>query len=253
MLDNFYSRAALGGAVNLGRTLIQAHGSIGGHKNVFVKLIKSSKDAFCYPTTGGIMTNPFKGRAKIYAGDLVEYTPNQGASAGATVKVLKYYEVAKAATNSDTSIYLVRDGYHHIPFAGDNIMVGAKTFATKGTGVTVTAVEKTTESDKEVYKVTLSATLGAALKVGDILVEAASAGSSVLPMVTAPNAYADKDMDFLYDPNTGDDDFEGAKYLFTPCLANEDTVLDLNAVGTLPPAVLAINKCSTPGWFYTNF
>jgi hypothetical protein len=253
MLDNYYSRAALGGAVNLGRTLVQAHGSIGGHKNVFVKITKSGKSELTYPTTGGIMTNPFKGRAKMYAGDLVEYTPNQSATEGATVKVLKYYEVAKAATATDTEIYLIRDGYHHIPFVGDNIMVGAKSFATKGTGVTVTAVVKTTDSNKDVYKLTLSATLGAALKVGDILVEAASAGSSVLPMVTNPNAILDTDMDFLYDPTTDDDDFDGAKYFFTPCLANADAVLNLKAVGTLPPAVLAANKCSTTGWFYLNF
>lgn len=250
MLDNYYSRHEAGGAVMLGRTLIQAHGSIGGHRNVFVKLIKGSKNALCYPTFGGVMKNPFKGHAKIYAGDFVEYTPNTGPQAGAEVKVLKYYEVAKAATNSDTEVLIVRDGYHHVPFAGDNIMIGQKDFATKATGVTVTAVEKTTDSGKDVWKLTLSATLGVALKVKDVLVEAEKAGTAVLPMVTNPNAYADKDMDFLYDPTTGDDDFEGARYLFTPALAQEDTVIDLNAIGVLPPAVLALNKSRVKGWFW---
>lgn len=250
MLDNFYSRQALGGAVLQGRTLIQAHGTIGGHKNVFVKLVKGNKDALCYPTTGGILVNKFPGRAKIYAGDLCEYIPNKGEDSGATVKILKFYEVAKAATAEATEVYLVRDGYHHIPFVGDNVMIGQKDFATKAVGTTVTAVEKTTDSDKDVWKLSLSVTLGKALKAGDVLVEAAAAGTSVLPMVTNPNAYADKDMDFLYDANQeGVDDLQ---YLFTPALAQEDTVIDLLAIGVLPPAVLALNKSRVDSWFWFN-
>lgn len=251
MMDNFYSRQANGGAVFTGRTLIQASGKIGGHKNVFVKLVKGNKDALCYPTTGGILKNPFKGRAKIYAGDLCEYTPNLDKSHGAQVKILKFYVVAKAATNSDTEVLIVRDGYHHIPFAGDNVMVGQKDFKTKATGVTVTGVVKTTDSNNDVWKLTLSATLGVALKAGDVLVEAAAAGTT-LPMVTNPNAYADKDMDFLYDPATSDEDYEGAQYLMTPALAQEDTVIDLLAIGTLPPAVLALNKSLVESWFWFN-
>jgi len=250
MLDNFFTRQANGGAVFTGRTLIQAHGSIGGHKNVFVKLVKGSKDALCYPTTGGILKNPFKGRAKIYAGDLIEYTPNINNTTGAEVKILKFYELAKDATNDATTIKLVRDGYHHIPFVGDTIMVGQKDFATKALGVTITAVEKGTEGTADVWNVTLSATLAVALKQGNILVEAEKAGASVSPMVTNPNAYADKDMDFLYDANMeGLDDLQ---YMLTPALAQEDTVIDLVAIGNLPPAVLALNKSRVKTWFWFN-
>lgn len=250
MLDNFFTRQANGGAVFTGRTLIQAHGSIGGHKNVFVKLVKGSKDALCYPTTGGILKNPFKGRAKIYAGDLIEYTPNINSTTGAEVKILKFYELAKDATNDATTIKLVRDGYHHIPFVGDTIMVGQKDFATKALGVTITAVEKGTEGTADVWNVTLSATLAVALKQGNILVEAEKAGASVSPMVTNPNAYADKDMDFLYDANMeGLDDLQ---YMLTPALAQEDTVIDLVAIGNLPPAVLALNKSRVKTWFWFN-
>lgn len=250
MLDNFFTRQANGGAVFTGRTLIQAHGSIGGHKNVFVKLVKGSKDALCYPTTGGILKNPFKGRAKIYAGDLIEYTPNINNTTGAEVKILKFYELAKDATNTDTTIKLVRDGYHHIPFVGDTIMVGQKDFTTKALGVTITAVEKGTEGTADVWNVTLSATLAVALKQGNILVEAEKAGASVSPMVTNPNAYADKDMDFLYDANMeGLDDLQ---YMLTPALAQEDTVIDLVAIGNLPPAVLALNKSRVKTWFWFN-
>lgn len=251
MENSYYSRQMYGGAF-MGRTLIQAHGNVGGHKNVFVKLVKGNKDALCYPTSGGILTNPFKGRAKIYAGDLCEYTPNQDATHGATVKILKYYEVAKTATNSATEVFIVRDGFHHIPFVGDNIMVGQATFDKKGTGVTINAITATSDSGKDVWKLTLSATLGSNLAVGDILVEAENVGSSVSPMVTNPNAYADKDMDFIYDPRTNDNDYEGAAYIFTPALAQEDTVIDLVAIGKLPPAVLALNKSRVKSWFWFN-
>ena len=250
MLDNFFTRQANGGAVFTGRTLIQAHGSIGGHKNVFVKLVKGSKDALCYPTTGGILKNPFKGRAKIYAGDLIEYTPNISNTTGAEVKILKFYEAAKEATSSDVTIKIVRDGYSHIPFVGDNIMVGQKDFTTKAKAVSVTRVEKSTETGVDVWILTLSETLGVTIKKGDILVEAAGTGASVLPMVTNPNSYADKDMDFLYDVNMeGVDELE---YMLTPALAQEDTVIDLVAIGNLPPAVLALNKSRVKTWFWFN-
>ena len=250
MLDNFFTRQANGGAVFTGRTLIQAHGSIGGHKNVFVKLVKGSKDALCYPTTGGILKNPFKGRAKIYAGDLIEYTPNINNTTGAEVKILKFYEAAKEATSSDVTIKIVRDGYSHIPIVGDNIMVGQKDFTTKAKAVSVTRVEKSTETGVDVWILTLSETLGVTIKKGDILVEAAGTGASVLPMVTNPNSYADKDMDFLYDVNMeGVDELE---YMLTPALAQEDTVIDLVAIGNLPPAVLALNKSRVKTWFWFN-
>ena len=250
MLDNFFTRQANGGAVFTGRTLIQAHGSIGGHKNVFVKLVKGSKDALCYPTTGGILKNPFKGRAKIYAGDLIEYTPNINNTTGAEVKILKFYEAAKEATSSDVTIKIVRDGYSHIPFVGDNIMVGQKDFTTKAKAVSVTRVEKSTETGVDVWILTLSETLGVTIKKGDILVEAAGTGASVLPMVTNPNSYADKDMDFLYDVNM--DGVDELEYMLTPALAQEDTVIDLVAIGNLPPAVLALNKSRVKTWFWFN-
>ena len=250
MLDNFFTRQANGGAVFTGRTLIQAHGYIGGHKNVFVKLVKGSKDALCYPTTGGILKNPFKGRAKIYAGDLIEYTPNINNTTGAEVKILKFYEAAKEATSSDVTIKIVRDGYSHIPFVGDNIMVGQKDFTTKAKAVSVTRVEKSTETGVDVWILTLSETLGVTIKKGDILVEAAGTGASVLPMVTNPNSYADKDMDFLYDVNM--DGVDELEYMLTPALAQEDTVIDLVAIGNLPPAVLALNKSRVKTWFWFN-
>lgn len=248
-MDNFFSRQANGGAVFMGRTLVQAHGNIGGYRNVFVKIVNSNKGALSYPTSGGIVKNPFLGRAKIYAGDICEYTPNLDNAHGAEVKILKFYEVAKDAVDTSTTIEIVRDGYRHIPFAGDNIMIGQKNFTTKAKAVSVTRVEESTEVGVDVWVLTLSEGLGAEVKKGDILVEAAGVGSNLLPMVTNPNSYADKDMDFLYDPSTSDKVYDGARYMFTPALAQQDTIIDLLAVGKLPPAVLALNKSRVKTWF----
>lgn len=132
--DDFYLKHGYGGHFG-GRTLIQAHGKIGGHRSVFINLVSGNKDAFVYPPFGGVITNPFKGRAKAYAGDFCEYDPDTyGKNGGQTVKILKYYELAKAATNADTDILVVNDGYHHIPFAGDNIMVAQSDFTKKSLG-----------------------------------------------------------------------------------------------------------------------
>ncbi len=252
-MANFYQEKMANAGVFLGSVRIQARGSIGGHRYVFVKTTRSGKDALVFPTVGGRLLNPFKGAAKIYAGDLIEYNPGVEADAGATVKVLKTYEVAKAvtaATDSDpaTTVLIVRNGYRHIPFVGDVIMSAPSSLTGKGTAVKIAAVEKATESGADVWKITLSATLGA-LSKGDVLVEGSEAGSSKSPMVTNPNCYAPCDYDFIYDPATGDDDFDGAEYMMTPCIANGDTYLYVNRMSPLPPAIKALNKCKISGWF----
>ena len=250
--DDFYLKHGYGGHFG-GRTLIQAHGKIGGHRSVFINLVSGNKDAFVYPPFGGVITNPFKGRAKAYAGDLCEYDPDTyGKNGGQTVKILKYYELAKAATNSDTDIFVVNDGYHHIPFIGDNIMVAPSTLTGTGTGLTVTGVTKGTEGSVNVFIVTLGAAFGATAKKGDILVEAENAGASVAPMVTNPNAYFDKDNDFFYDPNLSSnvEEGEGAQYSYTPALIKDSRViLNLAKCNKLPPAVLAMNTRTENGWF----
>lgn len=248
--DDFYSQRLLNGGVFNGTTLIQAHGSVGGTRYVFVKLHGQGFDGMVYPTVGGILTNPFKGNAKIYAGDLVEYNPGITDDSGATLKILKSYEAAKATSQAtDTDIYLVRDGFHHIPFVGDFLMIGQKDFATKGTAATVTAVSKETDPKAgDVWKVTLSAAIGA-LKQGDVLVEASAGTGSVLPMVTNPNAYAPSDYDFIYNPAASDDDFEGARYMFTPCLVSPTTYLYIDRMSPVCPALKALNKSLVPGWF----
>lgn len=246
-MGDFYSQIMQNSGVFLGRTLVQARGSIGGHRYVFVKWQGSGKDGLVFPTVGGILKNPFKGNAKIYAGDLIEYNPGIVDDKGATVKVLKTYEVAKAVS-SGTTILLVRDGYHHIPFVGDNIMAAPSTLDGTGTGLTVTAVEKTTDGGADVWKVTVGSAPGSLAK-GQVLVEAAEAGSGKKAMVTNPNAYAPCDFDFIFDPASGDDDFDGARYMLTPCIANEDTKLYINRMSPLPDSIKALNRSRVEGWF----
>lgn len=250
--DDFYLKHGYGGHFG-GRTLIQAHGKIGGHRSVFINLVSGNKDEFVYPPFGGVIKNPFKGRAKTYAGDFCEYDPDTyGMNGGQTVKILKYYELAKKAKTTDTNIFVVNDGYHHIPFAGDNIMEAHPDFTQKSLGVTITAVEKATEGGKDVWKLTLSEALSVEIDVGKILVEAKEAGKDVAPMVTNPNAYFDRDNDFFYDPNLSSnvEDGEGAQYSYTPALIKDSRViLNLAKCNKLPPAVLAMNTRTEKGWF----
>lgn len=244
MANNFYEQKVAASGVFMGRTLIQASGEIGGHRHVFVKLQGQGKNGLVFPTAGGVLKNPFKGQAKIYAGDLVEYNPGITEDAGATVKILKIYEVNSVDA---TTINIVRNGYRHIPFVGDILMKAPDTLDGTGTGVTVTAVAKATVSDVDVWQVTVSEAL--TLAAGDILVEASAAGADATAVVTNPNAFAPCDYDFVYNPAADDDPYEGARYLFTPCIANEDTKIYINKMSPLPASVKALNKSRVDGWF----
>ena len=157
----------------------------------------------------------------MYAGDLVEYHWNGNGVANshenAEVILLKVFEVQAANGSSDTTVYIKRDGFRHKPCVGDVLMKAPDDFATTGTAVTVSAVEATTNTKENVWKLTLSATLGTLAK-NDILVEAAEAGSGKKMLVQNPNAVLPCDLDLKYRPATGEDDEEGATYMVTPAL-----------------------------------
>ena len=246
---SYMNQMATSGMLNHGATIVQPEGKVGGTRYVFAGLEALIKNAFVHPPIGGKLVNPFKGKAKIYAGDLFEHdlgftAGNDGP--GATIKILKAYGVAKNTTaGTDTDIYIVRNGFVHIPFPGDTIMVGQKDFKTKAKGVTVTAVEATTDGTAgDVWKVTLSAALGT-LKAGDVLVEAASAGDSVLPMVTNPNCFAPNDNDFPY-YDAGGDKYHKPRTNINFCMLNPDCVMWIDRMGPVPPAVKAMNKSRYP-------
>lgn len=243
-MADFYQQILLNSGYLPGRALVQARGSIGGHRYVFVKLQMSGKDALVFPTTGCVIKNPFKGNARAFAGTLFEYNPD------GTGYILKSYAVAKAtAEATDTDIYLKRDGYSLIPFVGDILMVAPTTLTEKGTAVTVTAVKAETDTTAgDVWKVTLSATLGA-LTTSSVLVEAKEAGASKEAMVTNPNSYLPCDFDFVFDPAASDNDFDGARYLITPALALGDVFLYEDRMQPLSAALKALNKSKVKGWF----
>ena len=243
-MSDFYQQILLNSGYLPGRALVQARGSIGGHRYVFVKLQMSGKDALVFPTTGCVIKNPFKGNARAFAGTLFEYNPD------GTGHILKSYAVAKAtAEATDTDIYLKRDGYSLIPFVGDILMVAPNTLTGEGTAVTVTAVKAETDATAgDVWKVTLSATLGA-LTTSSVLVEAKEAGASKEAMVTNPNSYLPCDFDFVFDPAASDNDFDGARYLITPALALGDVFLYTDRMQPLSAALKGLNKSKVNGWF----
>lgn len=249
--DNYYDQMNAQGAVFGGTVLLQASGGIGGQKHVYFNLKGAVKEAFRYPPIGGIVTNPFPGPAKIYAGDLVEHSLGFADGKGGTIKILKSYAVAKkTSAATDVEIYIVRDGYHHIPFVGDNIMVGQKDFSTKAIGVTVTKVEETTDPTAgDVWKLTISSALGD-LEAGTVLVEAAEQGAKVLPMVTNPNCFAPHDYDMPFYAIAGSDEYHKPRMMFTPCLLGQDAVFIKSKMSPIPPAVEAMNISRYPELFY---
>ncbi|MCF0202769.1 MAG: hypothetical protein HUK08_05330 [Bacteroidaceae bacterium] len=240
MADYYQSKIANNGSF-LGRTLIQAKGSIGGSRNVFVHMNDGDANQVRQVPTGCIIKNPFKGFAKAYCFDLVEYNLD------GTGYILKTFEVRDAVT-SGTSIKIVRNGYRHVPFVGDILMIAPSTLTGTGTAVTVTAVTAGTDATGDYWQITVSSAITPA--AGDILVEAAEAGSGKQALVKNPNAFFPCDADFIFDPNAGADEFEKAKYFFTPCYLYNGPIAWIDKMSPLPPAVKALNKSLVNGWFH---
>lgn len=223
-----------------GRTLVRQHGEIGGARSVFVKL-QGNKNELVFPTFGGQVKNPFKGQAKLYAGDLVEYRTNDK-GVKPEIFILKTYEVKSV---SGKTVTLVRDGYHHIPFVGDVIGVAPEELGGTMTGVTVTAVT----AKKDTWVLTVSAAIEA--EEGDVLVEAKAEGESKM-LVTNINAVCSCDYDFLYSPvadvdlSEEDADYENARYFFTPCLGG---LMYTHKMSVMPECIKKLNASKVNGWF----
>lgn len=81
---SYINQQVMGGGISNAGVLLQASGKIGGKRSVFVGL--TGDHSFIYPTIGGHIVNPFKGKAKMYAGDLAEFDPMNS-----TIKILKTY------------------------------------------------------------------------------------------------------------------------------------------------------------------
>lgn len=238
-----------------GRVLVQKNGSVGGHKSVFVKL-RELHNELVYPTFGGIIMNPFKGRAKFFAGDLLEYRTNSD-GVKPQIYLLKTFKVVSA---SGTTVNVARDGYKHKPFVGDILMKAPAIIGGTGTASVVNKVEVTTVTVSgevhDVYKLTMSATLGT-LAADDILVEAEESGSNKAMLVKNINAVADCDADMMFDNvadtsliGTNNEDYIDARYLYTPALGG---LMYTHKMSPLPQCVLDLNRSNVNGWFKVNY
>ena len=219
-----------------GRKLIQRRGEVGGAKSVFVKL-QGIKNELVYPTFGGQIKNPFKGAAKMFAGDLCEYRTNDK-GVKPEIFILKTYLVESV---SGAVVNIVKDGYKHIPFVGDKIGVAPDEIGGAVTAVTINSIKVAKVGEVDVWACTCSATLAA--EKGDVLVEADAEGKM---MVKAINGVFDADADMLDAPSTGNEDFDGARYLYTPALGG---IMYTHKMSPMPKCVLDLNIAKINGWF----
>lgn len=223
-----------------GRALLQQTGSKGGARHVFVKF-DDIKDDLVFPTFGGQVKNPFKGAAKLYAGDLMEFRTKEDGLEG-EVYMLKTYKVVSV---SGSTVNIARDGYKHIPFVGDKLGVAPDKIGDTMDGQTVTAVSKTNVEGKDVWALTF-ATAPSGVKADDVLVEADEEGKMLVKKI---NAVAGWDYDFLYsesaDPND-ETEFEAARYFLTPTLRG---TMYISRMSPMPQCVLDLNISNIYGWF----
>ena len=197
-----------------------------------------------YVPKGGLIQNVGKYGGKFFQGDLCQY------STDGKCYVLKTFVVAKAVTALDTTILLKRDEFLHIPNVGDILMKAPSTLAGTGTGVAIGAPTATTATidgkTVDVWSITITANDFGVLAAGDILVEATAVGASKGMLVSNPNTFVDNDIVMNYSPATGDTDFDGARYVFTPVLHG---IAWKERMSPLPACVESVNKSLVPTWF----
>lgn len=236
-----------------GTQLIQKKGVIGGGKHVFVPL-QGMKNELVFPTFGAVIANPFRGAAKLFAGDLAEFRTDAN---GRNPKyyILKTFEVIAA---SGTTIKVARGGYYHIPFVGDVLMVAPDRIGGTGTAVTVTAVTATTatvsSTTYDVWQLTVSSSLNNPAK-GTILVEAEEAGSNKPMMVKAINSVVDSDYDMLEKPSStfgaeNDSNYEDARYIVSFALGG---LMYESKMSVMPQCVKTLNRSNVNGWFKVDY
>lgn len=219
-----------------GRKTIQRRGTIGGARSVFVKL-QGNKNELVYPTFGGYIKNPFKGAAKLFAGDLIEYRTDENGE-NPEIYILKTYLVESV---SGTTVNIVKDAYKHTPFVGDKIGVAPDEIGGEVTSVTINSIRVSKVGNVDVWACTCSATLTA--EKGDVLVEADADDNMIVKSI---NAVAPTDLDMLDVPATGDEDFDGARYSYTPALGG---IMYVNRMSPMPKCVLDLNKSNINGWY----
>jgi hypothetical protein len=220
-----------------GTVLAQSKGKIGVARPVFAKF-KGIKNELVYPYNGGQIKNPFNGKAKFFAGDLMEFRTDEN-YANPEIYLLKTYEVVSV---SGSVVNIVKDDYKHVPFVGDNLGVAPEEIGGEMTAQTVTKVATAKVGEQEVWALTMAGALTA--KAGDVLVEADEDGVMLVKNI---NAFADCDMDMVFDPNVGDDEYEKAKYFYTPAVGG--VYIIKKYMSPIPACVEAVNKSQFNGLF----
>lgn len=221
-----------------GTILRQEKGKVGGARSVFAKF-KGIKNELVYPYNGGKIVNAPKGTGfKFFAGDLMEFRTNDK-YANPDVYLLKTYLVESV---SGSIVNIVKDGYKHKPFVGDKIGVAPDEIGGEMTAVTITKVEVTKVGDVDVWACTTSAALTASK--GDILVEADEEDTMLVKNI---NAFADCDGDMPFDSTEGDDEFEKAKYFYTPAVGG--VYIYIHKMSPIPACVKKVNVSQFNGLF----
>jgi hypothetical protein len=200
--------------------------------------LQGNKNELVYPTFGGYIMNAPKGAPdKFFAGDLVEYRTDEN-GVNPEIYILKTFLVESA---SGTTVNIVKDGFKHIPHVGDKIGVAPEEIGGEMTAVTITAVKPSKVGSVDVWAVTTNTAL--TTKKGDVLVEADADNKM---MVKHINAVCPTDLDMFDAAATGDEDFDGARYSYTPALGG---LMYTNKMSPLPACVKKINQAKVNGWF----
>jgi hypothetical protein len=174
---------------------------------------------------------------KFFAGDLVEYRTDAN-GVNPEIYILKTYKVVSV---NGTTVNILNDGFKHVPFVGDKIGVAPEEIGGEMTAVTVTAVKNAEVGGKKVWAVTTSAAL--TTKADDVLVEADADGNMLIKNI---NAVCPTDLDMFDAAATGDEDFDGARYSYTPALGG---IMYINKMSPMPACVLKLNKVNVNGWY----
>lgn len=225
-----------------------------GGKAVWVK--DSNGEARGNVLLGGTIKNPNKGFGKLWAAQLVQYTPGKGCY------IFRSFAIKTNASDNATEYVINGDGYSDAPEVGMVIMVAPDALkvetlkANTETGVvTKTVADYTGQSAKitnvvydeanSKFTITVDNTLGA-LDAGAILVEATGTtkASNAKPLVTNPNTFIEADRELLPTEGYG---FENANYSLSTVYNKQAWIARMQP---LPKYVLAKNKSNIDGIFW---
>lgn len=216
---------------------------------------------------GGTILNPNKGFGKLYAAQLVQYTPGQGCY------IFRSFAVKTASAADATQYVLNADGYSDAPEVGmvvmvapdslkvktiasdseisvanDKVDLAGATFAETETDYTgqsakITAVSYDEANEK--FTITVDNTLGE-LAAGTILVEAQGTekSASAKVLVTNPNTFVEADEELLPTEGYG---FQNANYSLSTVYNKQAWIARMQP---LPKYVLAKNKSLIDGIFW---